>query len=106
MRKMGNPLLCELRLLYKLFVPPTSSDKTKTRCKILFQTHKEVGLRVIAYWCVRDSEFGLLWRAHEVYMLVLVLVLPLTVMGYCYTAICWEIWRVMKRRYHLTSRRT
>ncbi|XP_033186772.2 QRFP-like peptide receptor isoform X1 [Bombus vancouverensis nearcticus] len=73
---------------------------------IFTQTHKEVGLRVIAYWCVRDSEFGLLWRAHEVYMLVLVLVLPLTVMGYCYTAICWEIWRVMKRRYHLTSRRT
>ncbi|KAK9307064.1 hypothetical protein QLX08_002407 [Tetragonisca angustula] len=73
---------------------------------IFTQTHKEVGMRVIAYWCVRDSESGLLWRAHEVYMLVLVLVLPLTVMAYCYTAICWEIWRVMKRRYHMTSRRT
>ncbi|OAD54971.1 Vasopressin V1a receptor [Eufriesea mexicana] len=73
---------------------------------IFTQTHKEVGMRVIAYWCVRDSEAGLLWRAHEVYMLVLVLVLPLTVMAYCYTAICWEIWRVMKRRYHMTSRRT
>ncbi|XP_043785662.1 QRFP-like peptide receptor isoform X3 [Apis laboriosa] len=72
---------------------------------IFTQTHKEVGLRVIAYWCVRDSEGGLLWRAHEVYMLVLVLVLPLAVMAYCYTAICWEIWRVMKRRYHMTSRR-
>ncbi|KAG6794587.1 QRFP-like peptide receptor isoform X1 [Apis mellifera caucasica] len=72
---------------------------------IFTQTHKEVGLRVIAYWCVRDFEGGLLWRAHEVYMLVLVLVLPLAVMAYCYTAICWEIWRVMKRRYHMTSRR-
>ncbi|KAF3427288.1 hypothetical protein E2986_02331 [Frieseomelitta varia] len=80
--------------------------KSKTACEILFQTHKEVGMRVIAYWCVRDSESGLLWRAHEVYMLVLVLVLPLTVMAYCYTAICWEIWRVMKRRYQMTSRRT
>ncbi|XP_011338045.1 QRFP-like peptide receptor isoform X2 [Ooceraea biroi] len=68
------------------------------------QTHKKVGLRIIAYWCVRDSEAGLLWRAHEVYMLILVLVLPLTVMAFCYTTICWEIWRVMKRRYHMTSR--
>ncbi|KOC68526.1 Pyroglutamylated RFamide peptide receptor [Habropoda laboriosa] len=72
---------------------------------IFTQAHKEVGMRVIAYWCVRDSEIGLLWRAHEVYMLVLVLVLPLTVMAFCYTAICWEIWRVMKRRYHMTSHR-
>ncbi|XP_026675318.1 QRFP-like peptide receptor isoform X3 [Ceratina calcarata] len=73
---------------------------------IFTQTHKEVGLRIIAYWCVRDSDAGLLWRAHEVYMLVLVLVLPLTIMIFCYTAICWEIWRVMKRRFHMTSRRT
>ncbi|XP_076292381.1 QRFP-like peptide receptor isoform X2 [Lasioglossum baleicum] len=71
---------------------------------IFTQTHKEVGLRFIAYWCVRDSDAGLLWLAHEVYMLVLVLILPVTVMAFCYTAICWEIWRVMKRRYHMTSR--
>ncbi|XP_066597549.1 QRFP-like peptide receptor [Prorops nasuta] len=68
------------------------------------QRHKEVGLRVVAYWCVRDWDSELLWRVHEVYMLVLVLVLPLAVMAFCYTAICWEIWRVMKRRYHMTSR--
>jgi hypothetical protein len=74
------------------------------RSHLPFQTHKKVGLRIIAYWCVRDSEAGLLWRAHEVYMLILVLVLPLTVMAFCYTTICWEIWRVMKRRYHMTSR--
>ncbi|XP_020292673.1 pyroglutamylated RFamide peptide receptor-like isoform X2 [Pseudomyrmex gracilis] len=68
------------------------------------QTHKKVGLRYIAYWCVRDSEAALLWRAHEVYMLVVVLLLPLIVMTFCYTTICWEIWRVMKRRHHMTSR--
>nr|XP_012223247.1 PREDICTED: pyroglutamylated RFamide peptide receptor-like isoform X3 [Linepithema humile]XP_012223248.1 PREDICTED: pyroglutamylated RFamide peptide receptor-like isoform X3 [Linepithema humile] len=71
---------------------------------VFTQTHKKVGLRLIAYWCVRDSQAGLLWRAHEVYMLVLVLVLPLIVMAFCYTTICWEIWRVMQRRYHMTSR--
>ncbi|XP_024871283.1 pyroglutamylated RFamide peptide receptor-like isoform X4 [Temnothorax curvispinosus] len=68
------------------------------------QTHRQVGKRWIAYWCVRDSETGLLWKAHEVYMLVVVLVLPLIIMAFCYTSICWEIWRVMKRRYHMTSR--
>ncbi|XP_070528737.1 QRFP-like peptide receptor isoform X2 [Cardiocondyla obscurior] len=68
------------------------------------QTHKQVGQRLIAYWCVRDSNAGLLWKAHEVYMLVVVLVLPLLIMAFCYTSICWEIWRVMKRRYHMTSR--
>ncbi|XP_032664076.1 QRFP-like peptide receptor isoform X1 [Odontomachus brunneus] len=71
---------------------------------VFTQMHKQVGLRLIAYWCVRDSEAGLLWQIHEVYMLLLVLVLPLTVMAFCYTTICWEIWRVMKRRYHMTSR--
>ncbi|KYQ58994.1 Pyroglutamylated RFamide peptide receptor [Trachymyrmex zeteki] len=68
------------------------------------QTHKEVGVRRIAYWCVRNSEAGLLWKSHEVYMLIVVLVLPLIIMAFCYTSICWEIWRVMKRRYHMTSR--
>ncbi|XP_015185570.1 PREDICTED: galanin receptor type 1-like isoform X1 [Polistes dominula] len=71
---------------------------------VFTQRHKEVGQRVIAYWCVRDPDAAFLWKAHEVYMLVLVLVLPLTVMAFCYTAICWEIWKVMKRRYHMTSR--
>ncbi|KAG8035718.1 hypothetical protein G9C98_001146 [Cotesia typhae] len=71
---------------------------------ILTQIHKPVGVRVPSFWCVRDSDSQLLWRIHELYMLLLVLVVPLTVMGFCYTAICWEIWRVMKRRYHMTSR--
>ncbi|KAK0076159.1 hypothetical protein PV326_011022, partial [Microctonus aethiopoides] len=68
------------------------------------QIHKPVGERIHAYWCVRDWDWLLLWRLHEVYMLLLVLVVPLVVMAFCYTAICWEIWRVMKRRYHMTSR--
>ncbi|XP_024941377.1 QRFP-like peptide receptor isoform X2 [Cephus cinctus] len=71
---------------------------------IFTQRHKEVGKRYLAYWCVRDRDSETLWRLHEVYMLLLVLVVPLIVMAFCYTAICWEIWRVMKRRYHMTSR--
>ncbi|XP_034951463.1 QRFP-like peptide receptor isoform X2 [Chelonus insularis] len=71
---------------------------------IFAQRHKPVGERIPAFWCVRDSDSEVYWRAHELYMLLLVLVIPLAVMVFCYTAICWEIWRVMKRRYHMTSR--
>ncbi|KAF7995618.1 hypothetical protein HCN44_006725 [Aphidius gifuensis] len=68
------------------------------------QRHKAVGEKVPAFWCVRDSDSVTIWRLHELYMLLLVLVIPLVVMAFCYTAICWEIWLVMKRRYHMTSR--
>ncbi|XP_014469808.1 PREDICTED: uncharacterized protein LOC106741903 isoform X2 [Dinoponera quadriceps] len=88
---------------------PHTFEHSEKKSTIFFaqtssQMHRQVGLRFIAYWCVRDSEAGLLWQIHEVYMLLLVLVLPLAIMAFCYTTICWEIWRVMKRRYHLTSR--
>ncbi|KYM82922.1 Pyroglutamylated RFamide peptide receptor [Atta colombica] len=86
---------------FLLGVPMTFTQLNKRGGKT---THKEVGVRRIAYWCVRNSEAGLLWRSHEVYMLIVVLVLPLIIMAFCYTSICWEIWRVMKRRYHMTSR--
>lgn len=71
---------------------------------IFVQIHKEVGLHVKAYHCKRDFNSVTLWRTHELYMLLLVLVIPLIIMAFCYTAICWEIWRVMKKRYHMTSR--
>ncbi|KAK9508685.1 hypothetical protein O3M35_006183 [Rhynocoris fuscipes] len=62
-----------------------------------------VGERVKGYWCVRDWEWVAAWRCHEVYMLVLVLLLPASVMVVTYTAICREIFRVMQRRFHMTS---
>jgi hypothetical protein len=62
-----------------------------------------VGERVKAFWCVRDWNRVSVWRCHELYMLLLVLVVPACVMAVTYTAICWEICRVMKRRYHMTS---
>ncbi|KAL1128998.1 hypothetical protein AAG570_013530 [Ranatra chinensis] len=71
---------------------------------ILFvQVQMRVGERVKAYWCVRDWNSKPGWLCHELYMLLLVLVVPACVMAITYTAICWEICRVMKRRYHMTS---
>lgn len=51
------------------------------------------------YWCLVDFEQPTLWKVYEVYMLVLVLIVPTTVMAYAYAMISFEVWRsVTKRR--------
>ncbi|XP_068084362.1 pyroglutamylated RF-amide peptide receptor-like [Anabrus simplex] len=70
---------------------------------LFVQIHLEVGERIKAYWCVADSENLPLWRFHELYMLLLILVVPTSIMVMAYSAICWEVWRVMQRRYDMTS---
>lgn len=47
-----------------------------------------------AFWCVRDWDSPLSWQIYELYMLVLVLVIPLTIMAGAYARIAREIWRV------------
>lgn len=63
-----------------------------------------VGDRFKAFWCVRDWDNHSLWRFHEVYMLLLVLIGPTCIMTLAYSLICWEVWRVMERRSIMTSR--
>ncbi|XP_068084404.1 pyroglutamylated RF-amide peptide receptor-like [Anabrus simplex] len=70
---------------------------------LFVQIHLEVGERIKAYWCVADSENLPLWQFHELYMLLLILVIPTSIMVMAYSAICWEVWRVMQRRYDMTS---
>jgi len=62
-----------------------------------------VGNRVPAFWCVRDWHNPTLWQLHEVYCLLLILVLPTAVMVFTYSVVCWEVWHVMLMRYHMTS---
>jgi hypothetical protein len=62
-----------------------------------------VGGRVRAYWCVRNWDAVTLWRAYEIYMLLLLLIVPAIVMGATYSAIGCEVWRVMQRRQGMTS---
>ncbi|XP_049790292.1 gastrin/cholecystokinin type B receptor-like [Schistocerca nitens] len=70
---------------------------------IFVQIHLPVGLKVQAFWCVRDWEHEALWRLHELYMLVLILVVPTCIMAAAYTSICWEVWHVMQRRCDMTA---
>ena len=57
-----------------------------------------MGERVPAYWCVRDWLSPLGWQIYELYMLILVLILPTVIMAVAYCAIGREIWRVTAQR--------
>ncbi|KAG8191713.1 hypothetical protein JTE90_008778 [Oedothorax gibbosus] len=70
-----------------------------TAIPIIFaQIHLEVGERYRAYWCVRNWHQPWLWRAYELYMLLLLLVAPSMVMGFAYCSICHQLWVVVKDR--------
>ena len=62
------------------------------------QIQLPVGERVPAYWCVRDWNNPLGWQIYELYMLILVLVLPTIIMAGAYGAIGREIWKVTALR--------
>ncbi|XP_022256445.1 pyroglutamylated RFamide peptide receptor-like, partial [Limulus polyphemus] len=70
---------------------------------ILVQVHLEVGERIPAYWCVRNWYSPVLWSIYEVYMFILILVVPSAVMSYTYTRICLQLWVVVKERANMTS---
>ncbi|XP_076320104.1 QRFP-like peptide receptor [Tachypleus tridentatus] len=69
---------------------------------VFVQIHLEVGERIKAYWCVRSWHTSILWRGYEVYMLIVILVVPSSVMGYTYTKICRQLWVVVKERADMT----
>ncbi|XP_054287538.1 QRFP-like peptide receptor [Macrosteles quadrilineatus] len=70
---------------------------------LVVQILEVVGEKHPAYWCTRNRDDVALWRLHELYMLMLILVIPTAVMACTYTCICWEVWSVMQARYDMTS---
>ena len=64
----------------------------------IFQIQMPVGERHPSFWCVRDWDRPLLWKFYELYMLVLVLIVPLVIMSYTYSTIAREICSVTSSR--------
>ncbi|XP_060077363.1 allatostatin-A receptor-like [Ylistrum balloti] len=62
------------------------------------QKHMMVGSTRKAYWCRID--FARPWhhQAYELYMLIIIFVIPVGVMAFTYTWICVEIWYVVSKR--------
>lgn len=52
----------------------------------------------IGYWCVRDWNNQLAWRAYEVYALVIILIVPLIIMSFSYSKICYKLYSVMHNK--------
>ncbi|KAK3874159.1 hypothetical protein Pcinc_020868 [Petrolisthes cinctipes] len=71
---------------------------------LLLQAHMEVGEKMPAYWCVRDWEREQLWQCYETFMLVLVLLVPASVMGIAYTAICAAVITTVSQRRAITGK--
>ena len=71
---------------------------------VLFvQIHMEVGMRRKAYWCVRDFDNEVKWRALESYLFAVILVAPAVAMSFSYASIIREVCRVVKQRRTLTQ---
>ena len=58
----------------------------------------EVGFKYCGYYCVRDWDSPLWWRAQECYFFGVILLIPTTIMIFAYSRIILEICRVFEQR--------
>ncbi|XP_066258859.1 QRFP-like peptide receptor [Euwallacea similis] len=65
-----------------------------------------VGVVQEHFWCVRNSSKESLWIFHELYMLIVILVIPFSIMTYSYTFICCEVWKIMEQRRIMCNHRS
>jgi hypothetical protein len=70
------------------------------------QVLEQVGVRRIGHWCIKEwylhsTSWG---KVYEVYMLMLILVLPLSAMSFAYVSICCELWTVLSSGSHDNTR--
>ncbi|XP_060537437.1 gastrin/cholecystokinin type B receptor-like [Cylas formicarius] len=72
---------------------------------ILVQIQMPVGKNSEYRWCVRDWGNKVLWRFHELYMMILILLFPFFIMTYSYARICCEVWKLMERRCDMVRER-
>ncbi|XP_005094658.2 QRFP-like peptide receptor [Aplysia californica] len=71
---------------------------------ILFiMEHQEVGVRIKAYWCVKSFSGKIQHIAYELFMLVLMFILPMGVMICTYVIICVKVWRFTDMRADMRS---
>ncbi|KAF6202753.1 hypothetical protein GE061_003155 [Apolygus lucorum] len=100
---MKAKYVCTIRQARKIIISTWVSSFLLAIPILFLQVHLEVGYIKKGYWCVTNLEWPLARKMHEVYMLIIVLVIPVCVMTITYSAICREICKVAQRRYHMTS---
>ena len=55
------------------------------------------------FWCIPNWEETFYWQVFQLYMLVIVLVLPSMVMMFAYSTISVEVLKVVRRRRSMTQ---
>ncbi|KAH9489295.1 hypothetical protein Btru_057032 [Bulinus truncatus] len=60
--------------------------------------HKRVGLNVTAYWCMKELPEPDHSKAYELYMLILLFIIPVVVMVTTYVIICLKVWEFTDMR--------
>ncbi|KAK6179239.1 hypothetical protein SNE40_011645 [Patella caerulea] len=68
---------------------------------LIGQKHVLVGVKIKAYWCVKNWPSSKIEIVFEVYMLVLMFVIPMTVMIVAYAGICKELLALSSTRANL-----
>ncbi|ESO10327.1 hypothetical protein HELRODRAFT_120046, partial [Helobdella robusta] len=68
------------------------------------QSLRAVGEDGDLFWCVKMWPSKAVERFFEIWMLVLVLIIPLSVMIFAYVGICRELWNVMAMRGSMVAR--
>lgn len=58
----------------------------------------DVGEKEKGTWCVRDWYSPVAWKAYELYMLVIILIVPLIIMSYSYAKICSKLYTLMHNK--------
>ncbi|XP_046653001.1 cholecystokinin receptor type A-like isoform X1 [Daphnia pulicaria] len=100
---MRAQYLCTLSQARKVITATWITSFTLATPTLWIQVHLPVGVRKPAFWCVRDWDSPISWQIYELYMFVLVLVLPLSIMAGTYGAIGREVWRVTYLRSSMTN---
>nr|XP_011418396.2 gastrin/cholecystokinin type B receptor isoform X1 [Crassostrea gigas] len=72
---------------------------------LYIQDLKEVGRQIKAYWCIKTTQSPVHSLLFEVYMFVILFIVPITIMVISYSRISHEIWNVSSRRASLSARR-
>ena len=63
----------------------------------------QVGIKKVAYWCVRDFDSTVLWPIYETYMLAIILLLPTGIMAIAYYSIYTAVCKMAVARRRMTT---
>ncbi|XP_069128459.1 QRFP-like peptide receptor [Argopecten irradians] len=100
MHPMKAKCVCTMTLAKKTVIAIWVFGSVLALPTLVVQNHERVGHRQIAYWCVLNQENATYRMMHGIYMFLIILVIPFSLMSFAYTSICRRLWLM---RYHRTD---